>query len=40
MPSPLFALQGKKSDPGITNVRNVRSPRWRRWLGVEIDASR
>jgi len=35
MPSPLFALQGKKSDPGITNVRNVRSPHWRRWLGVE-----
>jgi putative SOS response-associated peptidase YedK len=35
MPSPLFALQGKKSDPGVTNVRNVSSPHWRRWLGVE-----
>jgi putative SOS response-associated peptidase YedK len=35
MPSPLFALQGKKSDPGVTNVRNVGSPHWRRWLGVE-----
>ena len=30
MPSPAFA-----SDPGITNVRNVKSPHWRRWLGVE-----
>ncbi len=35
MPSPLFALQGKKSDLGVTNVRNVSSPHWRRWLGVE-----
>jgi putative SOS response-associated peptidase YedK len=35
MPSPLFALQGKKSDPGVTNVRNVGSPHWRRWLGIE-----
>jgi putative SOS response-associated peptidase YedK len=35
MPSPVFALKGKKSDPGITNVRNVKSPHWRRWLGVE-----
>src|SRR3954471_246404 len=35
MPSPAFALQGKKSDPGVTNVRNVKSPHWRRWLGVE-----
>jgi putative SOS response-associated peptidase YedK len=35
MPSPLFALKGKKTDPGITNVRNVGSPHWRRWLGVE-----
>ena len=23
------------SDPGITNVRNVKSPHWRRWLGIE-----
>ena len=30
MPSPVFALQGKKSDPGVTNVRNVKSPHWRR----------
>jgi putative SOS response-associated peptidase YedK len=35
MPSPVFALKGKKSDPGITNVRNVKSPHWRRWLGIE-----
>src|SRR6266478_3801789 len=35
MPSPAFALQGKKTDPGVTNIRNVKSPHWRRWLGVE-----
>ena len=35
MPSPAFALKGRKSDPGITNVRNVASPHWRRWLDIE-----
>jgi putative SOS response-associated peptidase YedK len=35
MPSPAFALKGRNSDPGVTNVRNVLSPHWRRWLGVE-----
>ena len=35
MPSPAFALQGKKTDPGVTNVRNTGSPHWRRWLGPE-----
>jgi putative SOS response-associated peptidase YedK len=35
MPSPAFALQGKKSDPGVTNVRNAASPHWRRWLTLE-----
>src|ERR671927_202249 len=35
MPSPAFALKGKKTDPGVTNVRNVQSPHWRRWLGAE-----
>jgi putative SOS response-associated peptidase YedK len=35
MPSPVSALKGKKSDPGVTNVRNVKSPHWRRWLGTE-----
>ena len=35
MPSPVFALKGRNSDPGITNVRNVQSRHWQRWLGVE-----
>jgi putative SOS response-associated peptidase YedK len=35
MPSPPFALQGRNFDGGITNVRNVKSPHWRRWLGIE-----
>jgi putative SOS response-associated peptidase YedK len=35
MPSPVFALKGRNTDPGVTNVRNVKSPHWRRWLGVE-----
>lgn len=35
MPSPAFALQSRNSDSGITNIRNVKSPHWRRWLGVE-----
>jgi putative SOS response-associated peptidase YedK len=32
MPSPAFALEGKKTDKGVTNIRNTRSPHWRRWL--------
>lgn len=35
MPSPVFALAGKKTDPGVTNIRNTKSAHWRRWLGVE-----
>ncbi len=35
MPSPAFALKGRNSDPGVTNIRNVGSPHWRRWLDVE-----
>ncbi|WP_439492079.1 SOS response-associated peptidase [Bosea sp. (in: a-proteobacteria)] len=35
MPSPAFALEGKKTDPGVTNVRNTKSPHWRRWLGIQ-----
>ena len=35
MPSPVFAIEGKKTDPGVTNVRNLASPHWRRWTGVE-----
>ena len=35
LPSPAFALKDRKTDPGVTNVRNTASPHWRRWLGVE-----
>jgi putative SOS response-associated peptidase YedK len=35
MPSPSFALKGRKTDPGVTNIRNTASPHWRRWLGPE-----
>ena len=35
MPSPAFALKNRKTDTGITNIRNTASPHWRRWLGVE-----
>ena len=35
MPSPAFALQYKNTDPGVTNVRNAKSPHWRRWLTLE-----
>jgi putative SOS response-associated peptidase YedK len=35
MPSPAFALKGRNSDPGVTNVRNTASPHWRRWLGAD-----
>lgn len=34
MPSPTFALKGRKVDKGVTNIRNLASPHWRRWLGV------
>ena len=33
MPSPAFVLKGRKTDKGVTNVRNTASPHWRRWLG-------
>jgi putative SOS response-associated peptidase YedK len=35
MPSPSFVLKDKKTDPGVTNIRNTQSPHWRRWLGVD-----
>jgi putative SOS response-associated peptidase YedK len=35
LPSPAFTLKGRNSDPGITNIRNVQSRHWRRWLGAE-----
>jgi hypothetical protein len=34
-PSPVFALKGHNFDLRVTNVRNVASPHWRRWLDVE-----
>ena len=33
MPSPPQYVKG--ADRGVTNIRNVGSPHWRRWLGVE-----
>ncbi|MGA0563050.1 SOS response-associated peptidase [Ancylobacter sp. VNQ12] len=33
MPSPVFVLKGKNRDPGVTNIRNLDSAHWRRWLG-------
>ena len=33
LPSPAFALHGRNSDAGITNVRNTASAHWKRWLG-------
>lgn len=35
MPTPAKFLEGKRTDKGVTNIRNVGSPHWRRWLGVE-----
>ncbi|RKF14790.1 SOS response-associated peptidase [Roseovarius spongiae] len=35
MPTPPKYLEGKRVDKGVTNIRNVASPHWRRWLGVE-----
>jgi len=32
MPSPSFINKGKP-DIGVTNIRNVASPHWKRWLG-------
>jgi putative SOS response-associated peptidase YedK len=34
MPSPPSVLKTER-DPGVTNVRNLSSPHWRRWLGRE-----
>ncbi len=35
MPTPPKFLEGKRTDKGVTNIRNTASPHWRRWLGVE-----
>lgn len=34
MPTPPAFLEGRRTDPGVTNIRNTASPHWRRWLGV------
>ena len=34
MPTPQVFLEGKRTDPGVTNIRNVESKHWRRWLAV------
>lgn len=34
MPSPPSVLKTER-DPGVTNVRNLSSPHWRRWLGKD-----
>jgi putative SOS response-associated peptidase YedK len=34
MPTPQTILQGKP-DCGVTNIRNIGSPHWRRWLGPD-----
>jgi putative SOS response-associated peptidase YedK len=33
MPSPAFALQNRKTDSGVTNIRNTASAHWRCWMG-------
>ena len=35
MPTPPVYLNGKRTDPGVTNIRNTASPWWQGWLGVE-----
>ncbi|MFQ1700787.1 SOS response-associated peptidase [Loktanella agnita] len=35
MPTPAKFLEGKRVDKGVTNIRNVGSPHWRRWLSPE-----
>ena len=35
MPTPAMFLEDKRTDNGVTNIRNVGSAHWRRWLGVK-----
>ncbi|PIL19968.1 hypothetical protein P775_11945 [Puniceibacterium antarcticum] len=35
MPTPQVFLKGKRTDPGVSNIRNTASAHWGRWLGVE-----
>ncbi|TGD67408.1 SOS response-associated peptidase [Tabrizicola sp. WMC-M-20] len=32
MPTPQVFLAGKRTDPGVTNIRNTTSAHWKRWL--------
>jgi len=34
-PHHVQGLLWRRSDPRVTNIRNVKSPHWRRWLGIE-----
>lgn len=36
MPSPLFALKGKKTDPGVTNIRKLSSLAAMAWAGEPV----
>ena len=35
MPTPPQYLVGKRTDPGVTNIRRVTSSHWRPWLGTD-----
>jgi len=35
MPTPASYLKGKRTDSGVTNIRNTSSQHWRPWLGVQ-----
>lgn len=35
MPTPPRYLVGKRTDPGVTNIRRVSSSHWRPWLGTD-----
>lgn len=35
MPTPQVFLEGKRTDPGVTNIRNSASSHWKRWLGAQ-----
>lgn len=35
MSPPKIALKNRRTGPGVTNIRNLGSAHWRRWLGLE-----
>ena len=35
MPSSTHALKNRKTDRGVTNVRNTKSKHWRPWLNID-----